>query len=573
MFGKYHFKMNRFECSETSNNSEVNFRVHFKGNLFLKPEDETKVLERISQEPVKEVFNKITGQFALVIHDKSNGCVYLLRDHIGVIPFYYLLTSEYLLFSTTIHEMLAHYDVDTQPNASIFHEYFAFGYIAGENTFFDGIMEVLPGYVIAVNQNGTLTTERFYHFRQKPKDLSICTKPTDSFEAVFRHSFERQTWDKDTKRIGVLSSGGIDSSILVSFSRNQLGIGFPSYYIGNEGYKHNRIEEVEYLSSIFESSHTNEIISNATFADNLVRTITINEEPLNHPSSVLRHYLIQTIGDHVDVLLSGEGADSLYCGYYILDLVQYAYAKNLLWPITSVIFKKLFRPEIIKKIPTRVNKVLQAFVLSPDEYFFHFNDFSNDKKMTLDEILTDPLPTEFLLNYKEILGVYDRRTVFDVILRIYQSIFLTEALNTIFKIGEAGGIEHRHPFIDVELVDLFNSFPHHEKIRFFQRKHQVVALGKKHLPKRFFKMPKEGFGVPLSEWFYDSEGMGRFIDILSDNKTRNRGVINVGYMDKLLKNYVRKELPPEFFETILWPIINLEIWFRIFLDDDMNGYA
>ena len=84
---------------------------------------------------------------------------------------------------------------------------------------------------------------------------------------------------------------------------------------------------------------------------------------------------------------------------------------------------------------------------------------------------------------------------------------------------------------------------------------------------------KEGFGVPLSEWFYDSKGMGRFIDILSDKKTRDRGVINVGYMDKLLTNYVRKELSSELFETILWPIINLEIWFRIFVDDDMSGYA
>ena len=272
-------------------------------------------------------------------------------------------------------------------------------------------------------------------------------------------------------------------------------------------------------------------------------------------------------------MLSGEGDDSLYSGYYIFDIVQYAYAKNPLWPITNMFFKTVIKPKITLKIPARVNIVLQAFMLPPDEYFFMFNDFSNGKKAALGEILTDPLPSEFLLSYKKLLGAYDRRTVFDVILSVYQSIFLTEALNTIFKIGEAGGIEHRHPFIEIELVDLFNSFPCYEKIKFFQRKYQVVALGKKYLPERFFKMPKEGFGVPLSEWFYDAKGMGRFIDILSDKKTRSRGVINVGYMDKLLTNYVKKELPPELFETVLWPIINLEIWFRIFVDDDMSGYA
>jgi len=146
-------------------------------------------------------------------------------------------------------------------------------------------------------------------------------------------------------------------------------------------------------------------------------------------------------------------------------------------------------------------------------------------------------------------------------------------LRTITKLGDAYKMEHRHPFIDVNLVNLFNQLLWSEKIKFFKRKHQVVELGKKYLPKEFFSKRKEGFGVPLKEWFYNDNGLGRFVELISDKRTRERGIFNTEYLDRILVEFHKKTLPDDSYECVIWPIINLELWCRIFIDRDVKGYS
>jgi hypothetical protein len=78
--------------------------------------------------------------------------------------------------------------------------------------------------------------------------------------------------------------------------------------------------------------------------------------------------------------------------------------------------------------------------------------------------------------------------------------------------------------------------------------------------------------VPLYSWFYEEKGLGRFIGLLSDKRTRERGVFNVAYLEKLLEDYQSRHLSDESFECIIWPIINFELWNRIFVDKKPVGY-
>jgi hypothetical protein len=78
--------------------------------------------------------------------------------------------------------------------------------------------------------------------------------------------------------------------------------------------------------------------------------------------------------------------------------------------------------------------------------------------------------------------------------------------------------------------------------------------------------------VPIAMWFYDEYGLGRFINLLNDKKTRERGIFNVTYLDDLLEQYHHKTLLTDAFECIIWPIINYELWNRIFIDKDLTGY-
>jgi asparagine synthase (glutamine-hydrolysing) len=151
-------------------------------------------------------------------------------------------------------------------------------------------------------------------------------------------------------------------------------------------------------------------------------------------------------------------------------------------------------------------------------------------------------------------------------------IILFDIFNALEKIGRTYGLEQRQPFADMNIINLFNKLPWREKTKFFKRKHQVVTLGRKYLPAKFMNMQKEGFGVPLKEWFYEEKGLGRFIGLLSDRRTRERGVFEVNYLEKLLDEYQNRRLSDDSFECIIWPIINFELWNRVFVDKKLVGY-
>lgn len=574
MYGIYNFKNEDFFCQGPSKVAFGNTEVHFQGNLFISDNEANKRLIDIAERHIDETsFNDLNGQFAIVIFDRNRGKLLLVRDQFGIIPLYYSFIGEKVIFGTTIKSILKNISQGTLINQKVIHEYFMFRYVSGEETIFNNIYEVEPGSILQINSQNETIKKKFYKFEYSNGINEKNSSAISLFEKTFWKSLNEQTFDRDRKEIGVLSSGGVDSSILVSCSSKILRLHYNTYYIGSEDYEHNRIDEVNYLSALYNTKQKNVFISSKEFADHLVDTIRINEEPLNHPSSVLRNYLLKQIKGEVDVLLTGEGADCFYCGYYIFDLIYYFYVKNPVVPITSLIMK-LFPVSLFpKKYQHKISKIKKSFILTPDKYSIFHDILAFNTEENIDLLLKSEIPPQFANNYTSLFLNYSRKNILNIILFVYQTLWIVEALNTLTKLEQAHNIEHRHLFINVNMVNTFNKFPWKEKIRFFKRKHQIVELGKKHLPRKFFNKRKEGFGVPLQSWFYDEKGLGRFINLLSDGRTRERGLFNVKYLDQLLDKFHNIKLKDDSYECIIWPIINLELWHRIFIDKDVNGYS
>jgi asparagine synthase (glutamine-hydrolysing) len=574
MHGIYDLDTNIFFCEdETDRLNKNNIIICHKGNLFLDKERELQLILQINKNyPNLENLCDLTGQFAIVIVDRDSKSIMLIRDQFGVVPLYYSVDKGKVTFGTTMTPIIKELNQNLTINDSVIHEYFMFRYISGKNTFFKKIAEVNPGSIIEINQLGELNERSYYNYSYSSKTAVRNAHATELFNNAFWASLVQQTWDKRQVNIGILSSGGIDSSILVSCGQKMLPFLFNTYYIGYADYAHNRIEEVHSLSKLYNTNHEDVFISNKEFSDNLIKTIQGNEEPLNHPSSVSRNCLYQKIQGKTAVLLSGEGADCLYCGYYIFDLINYFYVKNSYRSLSRILAKLLLLNFRLTKYYDKMSKVLNAIILSPDEYAICHGDYVSNQKKTVIDLIDLHVPDHLLENYTSQFLNYTRENILSIILNIYQTYYLAEGLNTITKIGNLYNIEHRHPFIDINLVNTFNQFPWNEKMKFFKRKHQVIELGKRFLPRDFFKKPKEGFGVPLYAWFHDKNNLGRFVNLLVDKKTRERGIFNTKQLDELIFKYHHKTLPAELFEGIIWPIINLELWYRIFIDKDLKGY-
>lgn len=569
MFGFYDLDNNNFVYHDETNKAFGSLIVVYKGNLFLEREKEKNFLQNIAFKKLDfDIFKHLRGQFVFAIFDRNKKSLTLIRDQFGVIPLYYSIYKNKLFFGTTIKAILRSSQQTVNMNSNIIHEYFIFRYVSGENTFFDNIYELSPGFFLKVHRNGKLN-KNYYYRLQYYQTLKISKSLASKLlEKAFWDSLKIQTLDKNIKNIAVLSSGGIDSSILVSCASKILKSRFNTYYIGYKNYKYNRITEVNYLAKIYNTNHTNFFISSEQFANSLIKTVLINEEPLNHPNTVARKCLYEFLQGKVDVLLSGEGADCFYCGYYIFDIMYYFYVKNPIRPLTRLFANMLTTSIFPQKYYTKLLKIKKALIFHPDEYTIFHDLLAYNSKENITNLLENKFPPDFAQNYILLFSNYSKKNILDITLHLYQTYYIVEALNTLAKLGNAYKIEHRHPFIDIKMIELFNQLPWQQKISFFKRKHQIIKLAKKYLPQEITKRPKEGFGVPLGSWFYDKKGLGEFISLLSDKKTRERGIYKTSYLDKLLKSYHKQNLPPSYFESIIWPIINLELWCRIFIDKD-----
>jgi asparagine synthase (glutamine-hydrolysing) len=569
MLGYLNFDKNEFYCNKAAACTLENKSIYFSGNLLLNLKDTSNLLNKILRENKFNLLENHTGQFVIALFNKKEKVLFLLRDHFGIVPLYYTIEKKTIIFGTDIKSIYSIKESQPECNSEVLHEYFMFRYIAGEPTLFKEIFEIKPRSVLKIDSKLKITHQDYYSLSYTENDKIRGEQTTRLFEEKFWDSLKNHTWDRKEKRFGILSSGGIDSSILVSCSKEIFESKLNTYYVGNENYAGSRLKDVDYISNLYSTKHFSLLVSDQDFADNLVNTIRINEEPLNHPSSVLRYCLCKYLKDEVDVFLSGEGADCLYCGYYIFDLVRYFYIYNPVKPITKFIAKLILRNQYNEYSSDRIEKLLNALVLSPKEYLFLYSELISLKSQTVEQIINFKLPSDYIKHYLVLLENQHSNNLLNNILQIYQTHYIFEVLKTITKIGEEFKIELRHPFLDINLLNQFNQFRWSDKIKFFKRKHQIVELGKKYLPESFFKKGKEGFGVPLSKLFYHKDSLEVFADMLNDQKTRERGIFNGQYLDGILDKYHKKMLPDAAFETVIWPIINLELWFRKFIEKEL----
>jgi asparagine synthase (glutamine-hydrolysing) len=131
----------------------------------------------------------------------------------------------------------------------------------------------------------------------------------------------------------------------------------------------------------------------------------------------------------------------------------------------------------------------------------------------------------------------------------------------------ANSLESRVPFLDYRLVEWALKVPAKLKINRHRNKYLVKKLGDKFLPREAIYRPKVGFGVPINEWLLDKEGMGRYLDLFYEPAYKQRGYINVKRVHMLIDEHLAKKANHC---EILWNLINLELWQRIFIEKSHN---
>ena len=267
------------------------------------------------------------GMFAFAIWDWHHGRLFLARDRLGIKPLYYTYAADrrWLRFASTVQALLAAGGIDTSLDPVALHHHLTLhAVVPAPRTIFNGVRKLVPGTTMAVDSAGEATQRRYWDLAAQRPVTPMADR--DWIEAV------RETLLKAIEKrlvadvpVGVLLSGGLDSSLLVGLLA-QLGVpDLLTFSIGFEDVPEEQGSEFEYSDLVaerFRTRHHRFIIPNDEVLPRLPEAIRNMAEPMVGQDAVAFYLLAERVSKEVKVVQSGQGADEVFGGYFWYPLMQ-----------------------------------------------------------------------------------------------------------------------------------------------------------------------------------------------------------------------------------------------------------
>ena len=457
-----------------------------------------------------KVFESIRGMFAVSFYEPIFNKITLSVDSFGIKPLYYLNTEDWFAWSSELKVFKHLEGFNFSINKERLFEYGVFRVIAGSETMLKGVYKLMPSEIIEYDSNSDSVIFDTYH--------SSAEVGKDSLEELLTQSvLERILSDVP---IGFQLSGGVDSSLIRKKKKKVLKQKeVHSFSIGLDDPKWNEFEYSRGVSKLLGTTHHEIIFDQDYFCKSYPLATYYLDEPVAYPNTVPIMLLSKTASNYVKVLLSGEGADELFGGY---NRYRKFLSKN---DRESIVYSNSFSTEI---------DVHQLFKV-------------DNIKIEHRELIVDEVNEKSVMKK---LGNYDLRT------------FLPSLLLRQDKMGMASTVENRFPFLDPRLANFALSLPDSQKVNGSENKIILKNLAGKYLPSNVVFRKKCGFGLPISEWLRDAEGLGRYLNFFTDPKIK-RSYLNYQNIGRCIDEHLKQEKDNS---EIIWILLSLELWVRIFID-------
>jgi asparagine synthase (glutamine-hydrolysing) len=469
------------------------------------------------------VTTRLNGIFAFAIADLVTGDVVLARDRLGVKPLYTALVTGRLRFASTPQSLLAGGGIDTAVDPLALHHYLSFhSVVPGPRTILAGVRRVMPATLVRIDgASGRMHETRYWKtsFTRLPERAQM--RLEDWADAVLdglRRAVQRQL-EADVP-VGVLLSGGLDSSLLVALIARAYG-NLPTYTIGFDsahGISGDEFAYSELVAAMFGTEHHRFHCSDAAILSALPATLAAMSEPMASRDAVAFYLLAEQASKELKVVQSGQGADEMFGGYERHQALAHGR-----------------RP------------ALQEYEALLDRSHREISEAVEE-----DYRLNRDVSSEFLVDH---LGRIGAETEVDRALRFDSEVRLVDdPLKRVDNMSMAWGVESRVPYLDHELVELAATCPPEFKLG-QNGKGVLKAAARLVLPGAVIDRHKGSFPVPAMTRL---EG-GIFElarDALLSERARARGLFRHSYITKVIN---RQPLTPSG-DSQLWQLAVLELW-------------
>lgn len=543
-------------------NEENTIWITFDGVLYNKEEiftqfDNKHILNKIksSAEIIIHMYekysynclNKFNGDFSFCICDLNKNILFSARDRLGVKSLYYYYNEDSFIIASEIKEILKDPLVPKIPNNSKIYEYLLSKQSKNlGDTFFMDIKELIPGHYMILKNNKLIINNYWVLNIKKIKDSkNNNVKYTKQFNDILLNSIKIRL--PKNQKIGVMCSGGLDS-VSISFMVNKI-----------LKYKEQQ-KNLELFSAIYDvpieqdekyfidivkkalNKKINYVYPSIDKIDDIKNFIYYIEEPI----SILSYYtfwcLCNKLNQKTKICLSGLGCDAILGGQNPQVMI---YLKEL-WE-----HKKLY-------------KLLNELFKSADWYlpWLFYSIFFKEKGKSKIKELINP---KFIYKNNQEVREKDNSSLQ---ISIYKDIteHANEYLRVCDKASSFFSVECRHPFLDYTLVEFSYSLPNDQRIKDGWTKYILRNAVKGLIPESIRKNRKK-YGTPVPQQYWFNALRHDIKKIVNSEQFKNREYFNHSTVLDVFERYFKGKLnriEREYYQAIIWRILNLELWFEIF---------
>jgi asparagine synthase (glutamine-hydrolysing) len=434
---------------------------------------------------------RLNGMFAFAIHDTRRGRVLLARDHLGIKPLFYTVRDGTLYFASEIKAILAA-GVSARVRRESLQEYMIFRYIAGANTFFDDIRRLPAGHTAAF-EGGRVALQCFWTPPTEETSPLSLGGAAEALDSRLRGAVSAQLMSDVP--LGTFCSGGVDSGLVSTFAAHASPHTLQTFAVGFEDRAWDERALAADTARRIQSDHHVVMAEPQEFLGLLPRLVWHHDEPLSHPNSIPLYQLSRFARGFVTVVLTGEGADELFCGYPRYHIARWRGAVEPLSPSLRAGLAAL----------AGTGPGHRAVKLS------HSLREGLDDAILLNSAYVGPDLAARLTNGPVDSALDERRSLLErarsnagVVATLSRYELLTYvgcALDRIDRMSMAASLEGRVPFLDVPLVEWGLSVAGRFKLAGRGNKRVVKRVAERYLHPAITRGAKSGFGIPLDAWF------------------------------------------------------------------------
>lgn len=452
--------------------------------------------------------DKFNGMFALAIWDNGThdqpAQLFIARDRAGKKPFYYSHQNNHFEFASELKALTRSINI----NLRALNFYLALGYIPNDLCLDEGVHKLPPAHAgIFRPDTGELKTWRYWYLpANQPTAVTAVDSLIDETEALINDSVKLRL--RSDGPVGVLLSGGLDSSLVVAAAANATSAKIKTFTISFPGTRFDEASYANIIAQHFDTEHHVLSVSQPSL-DTLFEFAPLIDEPLAD-SSLLPSYMVSKMtAQQVKVALGGDGGDELFGGYThytsaYRDQHRFGWVPPTLLKLAG---------QLAGNLPAGVKGRNRLYALQAGSgqsmiWGSPYFDIALRKRLlspsyleTLGDNISEP--EQWLLSlYNLGNDTLDKMTRTD-----FGSILPDDFLVKVDRTSMAASLELRAPLLDYRLIEFaFSHIPSEWKVKEQESRRLQKLIAQRILPKQLDVNQKQGFSIPLDSWLRSSKG-------------------------------------------------------------------